>query len=158
MVELDFCLDTPNFDFELGDVSLEFDLGEIGGVPGPPGPPGTQTVAKVSGAPLSEGRVVIVDGDGLLQYFDPSNVLHIARAFGITTQAANAAGVTVNVQIGGRYASNSLSLNVGQSVWAGSNGTLVASPPPGALVVQLAGVADTQTSIILNLLTYYKNG
>ena len=73
--------------FEGDDMELEF--GGVPGPQGPPGPAGGSAVTWPAGENLSAGRVVIIEG-GSAYHFQPGNVAHQGRAYGVTTTAATA--------------------------------------------------------------------
>ncbi len=83
--------------FNIGDDEFVFNLGTaIPGPQGPAGPAGGSTVTYPAGETLSAGRVVIIDGGGAF-YFQPSDLTHSGRAFGITITSATV-GNNVTIQ------------------------------------------------------------
>ena len=124
--------------FEGSDMTLAFD-----GVPGPqgdPGPPGGASVTYVAGEALSAARVVIIDG-GEAFHFQPSNVLHQGRAYGITTAAANI-GANATIQIIGEIENAAFTFSADSVLYVYNNGIIVDTDPE-LLLMQVAGVSTT---------------
>lgn len=87
----------PNYSLTLRQPRYTLTLAQgTQGPPGPAGPAGGSTVVYPAGETLSAGRVVVIDG-GEAFYFQPSNLAHSGRAFGITITSATA-GNNVTIQ------------------------------------------------------------
>ena len=126
------------------------------GAPGPPGPVGGSIVSRSSGQALSSGRAIVMEG-GQAVYFQPGNMAHAGRLFGISKQSASAAGQMIDIQIAGVFTESGLGLDPNKPVFVGANGVLQSSPPGGASVIQQAGAAESATSLNINFTTYYIN-
>lgn len=149
-------IEAPIFEFEfIEDPVLEFEIGPyVPGPQGPIGPAGGSVVSYIAGENLSSGRVVIIDG-GQAFYFQPSNVAHSGRAYGITNASATT-GNSVDIQVIGDVTDASYSIFSDQEVYVGADGELQTTKPVSGLL-QKAGIAigsnqvriDFSTQIIL---------
>lgn len=136
------CIDmvTEHKVFELNDqvFSIEF-TGAIPGPPGPPGPAGGSSVTWTAGENLSAGRVVIIEG-GEAFYFQPGNVAHQGRAYGITTTAATI-GNSATIQILGEITNAAFTFAADSILYVFTNGIIVDSEP-NIDIIQLAGISS----------------
>lgn len=126
------------------------------GPQGPAGPAGGTVVSRTSGQALSSGRGIVMEG-GQAVYFQPSNLAHAGRMFGISKQSASAPGQTIDIQVGGVFAQSGLGLDPAKPVFVGTDGLLQSVPPTGAVIIQQAGAAESATSLNINFTTYYIN-
>lgn len=109
----------------------------ISGMPGAPGADAPGAIVQYpAGENLSAGRVVVIDG-GEAFYFQPLNVSHAGRAFGVTTSSA-LSGVDVNIQITGEVTDAGFSGLTDSTCWVGNNGQAQTTFPTG--VIQKAGI------------------
>ena len=148
VIELDLVGDTiiqtnttsgPVLEFDIIYPSYEFDVMTGGvGPQGPPGPPGGSVVVVEAGENLSSGRVVIMDG-GVAMYFQPSDITHAGRAYGITVTSA-IAGNDVDVQTIGELEDPAFTFAVDKLLFVDADGEVV-DVLPATLVVQKAGVS-----------------
>ena len=157
-ITLDISDDCTRVDLvEVESFVLEFDgvLKGDKGDQGDPGPPGGSIVTWPAGQNLSSGRAVIID-DGKAFYFQPGNVLHHGRAYGIT---ATSALITTNVdiQIGGERSDAAFSFVADTPVWVDEDGEIVNTQPSGLAIVQQAGVASAAKKMIINFSLSIKN-
>lgn len=114
---------------------FEFD-GVLPGPTGPAGPAGGSTVSYPAGETLSAGRVVIIDG-GEAFYFQPSNLLHSGRAFGITATSATV-GNNVSIQVLGEATDASFAAFADVPLYVTDDGELSTTWPASGLI-QKAG-------------------
>lgn len=139
---------TPNVRLKMPDNSIRMSLPQgQPGPPGPSGPPGGQTVDYPAGQTLFSGRAVLIDG-GKAYLFDPNNVAHKGRAFGITKTS----GVTnqiVPIQISGEISDAAFAFLADTMVWVSAGGTITNSQP-SAIIAQCAGVASGDKKMIIN--------
>lgn len=118
---------------------FEFDIMTGGvGPQGPPGPPGGSVVVVEAGENLSTGRVVIMDG-GVAMYFQPSDISHAGRAYGVTASSATA-GNDVDVQTLGEVIDAAFTFAVDKLLFVDDDGEIV-DTVPAAIVHQKAGVS-----------------
>lgn len=103
-------------------------------------PPGGAANFEVypAGENLSSGRVVVIDG-GEAFYFQPGDISHGGRAWGITKTSATA-GSDVTVQRDGVITDASFSGFADEPLYVGTDGELQTSWP-GTGLIQKAGVA-----------------
>jgi hypothetical protein len=119
-----------------------FNVNIESGVPGPQGPPGPaggSAVTFPAGEEIAPARVVIVEG-GAVYHFQPSNVAHQGRAYGISTASAST-GATATVQIGGQMEHASFTFAADKMLYVFNNGIIVDTDPDLA-IAQLAGVSS----------------
>jgi hypothetical protein len=129
---------TMQFDLVCNPIfSIEYETGGLG-PQGPPGPAGGSVVVVTAGENLSTGRVVIMDG-GVAVYFQPSNVNHAGRAYGVTTSSA-IFGSDVNVQVIGDVTDAAFTFAVDRLLWVGNDGEILDTLPAFA-VLQKAGIS-----------------
>lgn len=136
-----------NLQFQDCDQTIVFEGGEgmtlvFDGVPGPqgiPGPAGGSAVQFTAGENLSAARVVIIEG-GEAFHFQPSDVDHQGRAYGITTAAATT-GATATIQIIGEIEHASFTFAADSVLYVYNNGVIVDTDPDLA-VMQIAGVSS----------------
>lgn len=96
------------------------------------------------------GHRAVLIGAGGIQYADNSQSGRL-YAIGITTGAANS-GASVLIKTSGRIVESSWNWTVPGFVFLGQNGLLTQSAPaPPALFSQIMGIADTPTSLIINI-------
>lgn len=108
------------------------------GAQGPPGPAGGSAVTYPAGETIPPARLLIIEGgDAFL--FQPSNVDHQGRAYGISTVSA-ATGADVTMQIGGEMEHASFTFGADKILYCFNNGIIVDTDPDLALT-QLAGVS-----------------
>jgi len=121
---------------------LEFDLmtGGVGpqGPQGIPGPPGGGVITVEAGENMSSGRVVIMDG-GVAVYFQPSDLDHVGRAYGVTIASA-LTGEDVPVQVLGDVTDPAFNFAVDKMLWVGANGEIF-DTVPALPVLQKAGIS-----------------
>jgi hypothetical protein len=123
--------------FEGDDMELEF--GGVPGPQGPPGPAGGSAVTWPAGENLSPGRVVIIEG-GSAYHFQPGNVAHQGRAYGVTTTAATA-GNNATIQILGEVENAAFTFAADKLLYVFTNGIIVDSEP-NIDIIQLAGISS----------------
>jgi len=148
VIELDLVGDTiiqtnliegPTIECDILYPVYELDIMTGGmGPQGPPGPPGGSVVVVEAGQNLSSGRVVIMDG-GVAMYFQPSDVSHAGRAYGVTTSSA-LIGNDVNVQVLGDVTDAAFTFSVDRLLWVGNDGEIFDTVPALA-VLQKAGIS-----------------
>lgn len=132
-------IDGPTLEFDIIQTEYELDVMTGGvGPQGPPGPPGGSVVIVEAGENLSSGRVVIMDG-GAAVYFQPSDIDHAGRAYGVTTTSA-IAGSDVNVQTLGEVFDAAFSFGLDKILFVGANG-VIQDTVPVATVLQKAGIS-----------------
>lgn len=137
-----FDVNVTEFDqitFDLAVIPV-FTVDFFGGVPGPPGPAGPtggQILTGIAATNLSAGRVVISSG-GEFAYFQPANLTHFGRAYGITTSSAVMGG-SVQVQVLGNITDASYTFVADTVLWVGLNGELTTTVPTSGLL-QRGGV------------------
>ena len=102
-----------------------------------------------AGENLSTGRVVVITaGDAF--YFDPANVLHHGRAFGITKTSATA-GNDVTIQPAytvGTDAAFTFPPDV--ALWVDTDGVVTDTIEAGWLVIQKAGVSLENDKMLID--------
>lgn len=102
-----------------------------------------------AGENLSSGRVVVITaGDAF--YFDPANVLHHGRAFGITKTSATA-GNDVTIQPAytvGTDAAFTFPPDV--ALWVDTDGVVTDTIEAGWLVIQKAGVSLENDKMLID--------
>ena len=124
---------------EPGDINIFLPQGATGPV-GPAGPEGGSSVTYAAGENLSTGRVVIIDG-GAAWYFQPADVTHAGRAFGVTITSATT-GNDVDIQMSGEIEDAALSFDPDKTLWAGADGEIFDTVQAGAGEVhQKAGMS-----------------
>lgn len=112
------------------------------GPQGPPGPPGGASVVYPAGETLGAGRAVVVDG-GEAFYFQPTNLLHHGRAYGITTAAATI-GAAATIQILGEISHPAFTFSADKNLFVYTNGIIV-DTNPNLGITQIAGVSSGGT-------------
>jgi hypothetical protein len=115
-------------------------VGVIAGPQGDPGPPGGASVSYPAGETLPAGRVVIIEG-GEAFLFQPNDITHQGRAYGITTASANT-GNAANIQIIGEVQNAAFTFGPEKILFVYNNGIIVDTDPELA-IMQLAGVSTT---------------
>jgi hypothetical protein len=139
---VDVAIDTPIVEVQIKQPTIDIQVG--GSVPGatgpqgPPGPAGGSAVTYPAGEVISAARVVIIEG-GEAFHFQPSNVAHQGRAYGISTAAA-VMGATTTIQVGGEMTNAAFTFAADSILYVFNNGIIVDTDPNLALV-QLAGVS-----------------
>ena len=140
---VDVAIDTPIVEVQIQRPTIDIQVG--GSVPGatgpqgPPGPAGGSAVTYPAGEAISAARVVIIQG-GEAFHFQPSNVAHQGRAYGISTAAA-VMGASATIQIGGEMTNAAFTFAADSILYVFNNGIIVDTDPNLALV-QLAGVSS----------------
>ena len=109
------------------------------GPPGVPGPPAGAAVTWPAGENLSAGRVVMLNA-GQAFYFQPGNVTHQARPYGITTTAATT-GNDATIQILGEIENAAFTFAADSVLYVFTNGIIVDSEP-NIDIIQLAGISS----------------
>lgn len=109
------------------------------GPAGPQGPAGGSAVTFPAGEVIAPARVVIIEG-GEAFHFQPSDVTHQGRAYGISTASA-AIGADATIQIGGEIEHASFSFSADRMLYVFNNGIIVDTVPSLALT-QLAGISS----------------
>jgi len=109
------------------------------GATGPQGPAGGSAVTYPAGETIAPARVVIIEG-GEAFHFQPSDVTHQGRAYGISTASA-AIGADTTIQIGGEIEHASFSFSADRMLYVFNNGIIVDTVPSLALT-QLAGISS----------------
>lgn len=107
------------------------------GATGPQGPAGGSAVTFPAGEVIAPARLVIIEG-GEAFHFQPSNVAHQGRAYGISTTAA-ILGADVAMQIGGEMEHASFTFAADSILYCFNNGIIVYTDPDLS-IMQLAGV------------------
>lgn len=120
---------------EVESFVLEFD-GVLEGPQGEPGPAGGSVVVYPAGENLSAGRVVIIEA-GQAIYFQPSDMSHSGRAFGITATSATT-GNNVNIYAIGEATDAAFSAFADVPLYVGDDGELQTTWPTSGLL-QKAG-------------------
>lgn len=140
---VDVAIDTPVVEVEVKTPTIDIQVG--GSVPGatgpqgPPGPAGGSAVTYPAGEEISAARVVIIQG-GEAFHFQPGNVAHQGRAYGISTAMAST-GANTTIQIGGEMTNAAFTFAADSILYVFNNGIIVDTDPNLALV-QLAGVSS----------------
>ncbi len=109
------------------------------GPQGPAGPAGGSAVTFPAGEAISAARLVIVEG-GEVFHFQPGNVAHQGRAYGISTAAA-ILGATATIQIGGEITNAAFTFAADSILYCFNNGIIV-DTDPNLAIVQLAGISS----------------
>lgn len=102
-----------------------------------------------AGQNLSSGRVVVVHS-GSAYYFDPSDVTHHGRAFGITKTSAL---VTANVTIQPAYTvatDAAFSFPPSVALWVAANGEVTDTIDPAWLIIQRAGLSLENDKMLID--------
>lgn len=128
------------------DLSLVFS--DVPGPQGPPGPAGGSSVVYPAGETLGAGRVVIING-GEAFYFQPTNILHHGRAYGITTAAATI-GASATIQILGEISHAAFTFSADKNLFVYTNGIIV-DTNPNLSITQIAGVSSGGTTMKIDL-------
>ena len=140
---VDTAIETPIVSVEINTPTIDIEIG--GSVPGatgpqgPPGPAGGSAVTYPAGEAISPARLLILEG-GQAFHFQPSNVDHQGRAYGISTAAA-IIGANVTIQIGGEITNAAFTFAADSMLYCYNNGVIVDTDPNLALV-QLEGVSS----------------
>lgn len=106
-----------------------------------------------AGQNLFSGRVVVIDG-GKAYLFDPNNVNHLGRAYGVTISSAST-GANVSVRTSGEVYDVDFVFTADTQLWVWANGEIkntVGVYP----VIQKAGVAVGDKKIIIDLALFVK--
>lgn len=114
------------------------------GPQGPAGPAGGSAVTFPAGEAISAARMVIVEG-GEAFHFQPGDVSHQGRAYGISTTSA-LLGANVTIQIGGEIEHASFTFAADSILYCFNNGIIVDTDPELA-IMQLAGVSSGATKM-----------
>lgn len=109
------------------------------GPQGPAGPAGGSAVTFPAGEAISAARLVIVEG-GEVFHFQPGNVAHQGRAYGISTASA-ILGATATIQIGGEITNAAFTFAADSILYCFNNGIIV-DTDPNLAIVQLAGISS----------------
>lgn len=109
------------------------------GPQGPQGPAGGSAVTYPAGETIPPARLLIIEG-GEAFLFQPSDVTHQGRAYGISTASA-ATGANVTMQIGGEMEHASFTFAADSVLYCFNNGIIVDTDPDLA-IMQLAGVSS----------------
>jgi hypothetical protein len=139
--------------FTLLESEVVYHIGQQG-PQGPPGPAGGSAVTYPAGEVIAPARVVIIEG-GKVFHFQPGNVAHQGRAYGISTASA-AIGADVTVQIGGEITNASFTFAADTLLYVFNNGIIVDTDPDLA-IVQVAGVSSGANKMRIDLSISIKN-
>jgi hypothetical protein len=134
------------------DREVKLELIEVAdqGPPGPPGPAGSGLVLTVGTTPLSGHTLVVVDANGLLAAADATDPEHVGRLTGMVENAYSA-GAPAAVVAGGIVNHAGWTFTPQALLYAGVNGQLTQTLPPGASWAQTVGYALTATRVLLAL-------
>ncbi len=104
--------------------------------------------SRIAAVALAGHRAVVLDAQGEAQYADNTDLTHVDRVIGITTQAV-VQGAQVAIQSVGRLGGLAgLTPNTG--IWLSTNGQLTQTPPTTGFAQRL-GWADSTSSIIITI-------
>jgi hypothetical protein len=110
------------------------------GAPGPPGPPGGTGYTVTAGEALSAGRIITLATDGKAYYYNP-DLAGYGKAVGMTSHAA-IAGADIIIVVIGPVTLVGAGFTPGQRHWAGTNGTLLTTPPVSGVIVPIGYAVD----------------
>lgn len=114
---------------------------------GPPGDVGTRAlVSLIAGALVPGHRVIMFDAHGNGVPADPTSPLY--SFVGVSISGANV-GSTFEAQLAGLIEESSFTFTPLLPIFVGPNGTLTQTPPTTG-IVQVIGIAQTSTSILVN--------
>ena len=122
--------------YSIGVSKKEYTISLGRGTQGPIGPAGGSIVIYPAGENLSAGRVVIIDG-GEAFYFQPSDLSHSGRAFGITATSATT-GNNVSIYAIGEATDAAFLSFADVPLYVGDDGELQTNWP-GSGIIQKAG-------------------
>ena len=109
------------------------------GPAGPQGPAGGSAVSYPAGEVIAPARLLVIEG-GEAFLFQPGNLDHQGRAYGISTASA-ASGADVTMQIGGEMEHASFTFAADSILYCFNNGIIVDTDPDLALT-QKVGVSS----------------
>lgn len=92
--------------------------------------------------------VALVDGQA--DYASADNLATALACFGITIGAV-ASGAKARVQIAGRIVEGSWNWTPNEPIYLGLNGLLTQTPPTGGNIVRQLGLAETATSMLVQI-------
>jgi hypothetical protein len=120
----------------------------LGGPPGPPGPSGGAGATYTAAEAVSGHAVLALDASGQAIYASANDAGHALRIVGISLSAA-AAAASVGVQSAGYLEHAGWTWAPGALLDLGLAGAIVASPPVGAVFIQVLGRALSATRVHL---------
>lgn len=109
---------------------------------------GSELTAMIAGQNMSSGRLVVASA-GTVQYFDPTNMAHVGRGYGIT-KTSGLLGQQVTVQIFGVIQDAAFGFAADSIVFATTDGELTTTPPSSGHL-QSAGVAIAANQLLINM-------
>jgi len=127
-----------------------FVFSSSGGPRGPAGDTAEVAVTVTAGQNLSAGRLVVITA-GEAFYFDPTNVAHYGRAFGVTVSSA-LIGQVATVKQNGTVQDAAFSFSADAPVYVGPDGELSTTPPAYGMI-QLVGTAVAADTLFINILS-----
>lgn len=131
-----------------GDIVVLLPQGEAG-PQGPAGPEGGSAVTYQAGENLSTGRVVVIDGAEAF-YFQPDDLTHVGRAFGVTVTSATS-GNDVDIQVSGIVQDAAFGFAEDMLLWVDADGEIVDTQPSGTSIIQKAGVSAEDKKMRIDL-------
>ena len=131
-----------------GDIVVLLPQGEAG-PQGPAGPEGGSAVTYQAGENLSTGRVVVIDGAEAF-YFQPDDLTHVGRAFGVTVTSATV-GNDVDIQVSGIVQDAAFGFADDMLLWVDADGEIVDTQPSGTSIIQKAGVSAEDKKMRIDL-------
>lgn len=147
---IDITIEQQTLHVEIGQPILLVELGGIG-PPGPVGPTGGQTASYPAGQNIFTGRVVIVDG-GKVYLFQPANMAHSGRAYGIAL-SSGVENESITIQTAGEISDASFSFTADTMLWAWADGEIKNDVQIGVPIIQKAGVATGNEKIKIDFST-----
>lgn len=131
-----------------GDIVVLLPQGEAG-PQGPAGPEGGSAVTYQAGENLSTGRVVVIDGAEAF-YFQPDDLTHVGRAFGVTVTSATV-GNDVDIQVSGIVQDAAFGFAEDMLLWVDADGEIVDTQPSDTSIIQKAGVSAEDKKMRIDL-------
>lgn len=131
-----------------GDIVVLLPQGEAG-PQGPAGPEGGSAVTYQAGENLSTGRVVVIDGAEAF-YFQPDDLTHVGRAFGVTVTSATS-GNDVDIQVSGIVQDAAFGFAEDMLLWVDADGEIVDTQPSDTSIIQKAGVSAEDKKMRIDL-------
>lgn len=113
------------------------------GPQGPPGPAGSTSVVAVAGEAVSAGRVLTITPAGAF-YFDGDDISQYGYAVGVSANAA-VLGDDVTIGLIGPLLLTGIGFTPNARFWAGTNGTLLTTPPVTGMIVPIGYAVDSDT-------------
>lgn len=124
----------------------------VDAVQGPPGRPGDQTILPAGSSTLIAGKIVALGLDGQLKYADNTSLTDAYRIVGITTVNAQSNDPT-NIKNYGPISDPSWSFDSDVTLYLGTNGDIVSTPPTAedASFLVIVGFPMTGNQIFINI-------